>query len=293
MPKKITIVSASALILLIAVILITVKLTAKKPSDAPERISVYDSAAGVIYTPGYETFLAGCVEGLLTADGSEFEQEALNAIAVAQNARIKYFLKMKSGFENLGADLSVNEDIPYSDEAPSTKARAAARYALSRELTYGGEPFNAPICKISSGRTDECPPYSPSVGLPCDEKASGFAGSAAFTPEELRAALDGGNLSYNCGEWLENPVYGENGTLLFVTFDGKNVSGEELKKALGLRSTAISARFSEDKFIFTTKGLGNNKGLSVNAANFLAKKGKTAGEILDIFYPDCDFKVVK
>ncbi len=290
MPKKVTIVSAAALILLTAVILITVKLTAKQPTDVPEKISVYDSAAGVIYTPKYETFLAGCVDGLLTTSGSEYEQEALNAIAAAQNSRIKYYLNTKSGFENLGADLSISEDIPYADKSPSPKACAAARYALSHSLTYNGEPFNAPICKISSGRTDECPPYSPSIGLPCDEKADGFAGSSAFTPEEVRAALGGGNISCNFGEWLENPVYGDNGTLLFVTFDGKNISGEELKKALGLRSTAISTKFSEDKFIFTTKGLGNNKGLSVNAANYLAQKGKTAGEILDIFYPDCKLK---
>ncbi len=292
MPKKITMVSAAALVLLIAVIMITVKLTANKPSDVPESISVYDSAAGVIYTPSYENFLAGCVEGLLPS-GAEFEPEALNAVAVAENTRVKYLLNIKSGFENLGADLSVNEDVPYTPEAPSAKALAAAKYALRHSLSFGGEPFNAPICRISSGRTDECPPYSPSVGLPCDEKADGFAGSAAFTPEEVRAALGGGNLSYNCSEWLKDPVYSDNGALLFITFDGKNISGEEFKKAFNLRSTAISVQFSADKFIFTTKGLGTNKGLSISAANYLAQKGKTAEEILNVFYPDCEFKAVK
>lgn len=293
MPKKLTIVSAVSLVLLIGVIALAVKLSEKKDiSDVPARISVYNKDEGVIYTPTYEDFLAGCVEGLLIK-GVDFEPEALKAIAAAENTRIKYFLKTKSGFEDLGADLSVNEYFPYSSKQPGEAAKAAAKDALALELTFDGEPFNAPICKISTGRTDECPPYSPSVGLPCDVDAAYYYGSTAATVEEVSAALGGVNMPYNGTEWFHDPVYGDNGTLLFIKFGDEKISGETLRTSLGLRSTAISAEYSEDRFMFKCQGWGDNRGMSVYAANYLALHGKTAEEILSIFYPDAALKKSK
>lgn len=285
MPKKVTIVSAAALVLLIAVFVLTAALTRKRTDDTPARISVYDREASVIYTPNYEDFLAGCVEGLLIPNIT-YEAEALKAIAIAENTRIRYFLKESNGFDDLGADITVSDRIPYIHEAASPEVKAAAKSALNYTLTFDGEPFNAPICKISTGRTDECPPYSPSVGLPCDISAPGYEGSAEFTPEEVRTALNGGNLTYNFIEWLHDPVYNENGTLLFIDLAEEKISGETLRSSLKLRSTAITAEFSDDTFVFKCFGWGDNRGMSVYAANYLARKGKTAEEILDIFYPE-------
>lgn len=285
MPKKVTIVSAAALVLLIAVIICTTMLSQKKTGSIPSKISVYDREASVIYTPDYDDFLAGCVEGLLI-NNVTFEPEALKAIAIAENTRIRYFLEQNNGFDDLGADITVSDRIPYVHEAASPEVKETAKNALNYMLTFEGEPFNAPICKISTGRTDECPPYSPSVGLPCDINAPGYEGRSEFTPEDVRSALNGGNLTYNFIEWLHDPVYSENGTLLFIDLADEKISGETLRSALKLRSTAISAEYFEDRFIFKCKGWGDNRGMSVYAANYLAQNGKTAEEILRIFYPD-------
>ena len=149
-----------------------------------------------------------------------------------------------------------------------------------------------PICKISAGRTDECFPYSPSVGLPCDVNAPGYSSSSEYTPEEVRTALNGGNLSYNCFEWLHDPVYNDNGTLLYISFNDENIPGETLRDGLKLRSTAITAEFSEDRFVFRCQGWGNNRGMSIYAANYLAQHGKTAEEILNVFYPNAALDAV-
>lgn len=287
MPKKITIVSAVSLVLLIGIIALTAMLCRKPSADASARVGVYDKEAGVIYTPSYEELLGSCVEGLLIPN-VEYDEQALTAVAIAENTRIKYFLGAKDGFAYLGADLTVNEQIPYSPNAVSEKVGAAVKNALNHSLTYENEPFNVPICKISTGRTDECMPYSPSISLPCDVNAPGFSGSSTFTPEDVRAALDGGNLPHNCVEWLHDPVYGDNGTLMFISLGEKKISGETLRTALGLRSTAITAEFTEDNFVFKCRGLGNNRGMSVFAANYLAQNGKTATEILEFFYPNCE-----
>lgn len=292
-PKKATLVSAAALVLLIVIIVLTVTLTREKPTEYPSRISVYDREASVIYTPDYVDFLAGCVEGLLVPNIT-YEQEALRAIAIAENTRIMYYLREANGFDgfnglsNMGADITVSERVPYIHGAASPEVKAAAKSALDCTLTFEGEPFNAPICKISTGRTDECPPYSPSVGLPCDISAPGFEGSAEFTPEEVRAALGGGNLTYNFIEWLHDPVYNDNGTLLYISLADERITGETLRTSLKLRSTAITAEFAEDMFVFKTLGRGDNRGMSVYAANYLARKGKTAEEILNIFYPNAE-----
>lgn len=287
MTKKIKIISAAALALVIAAVSVILTRCKADSDEAPSRISVYDSAAGIIYTPSYEDFLAGCVGGLLIKN-VEFEPEALKAIAIAENTRIRYFLKNQNEAGNLSADITTNEYLPYSPEKTDVKVKKAVKDALKLTLSFNGEPFNAPICKISAGRTDNFPPYSPSIGLPCDIDAPGFNGSSSFTPEKVREALGGGNLSYNFAEWLHDPVYTENGTLRYIELCGEKITGNTLRRALGLRSTAISVEFSEDMFVFKTQGFGDNRGMSVYAANYLAKKGKTAEEILAIFYPDAE-----
>lgn len=287
MPKKITVVSAISLVLLAGVIALAVMLSGRRGSEAPARVSVYDSTAGVIYTMRYEELLAGCVSGLIPKN-EELEPEALKAVAAAESSRLRYMAGTGSGFEiTLGADYTVSEQVPYSAEI-SDKVREAAKSALNVSLTFEGEPFNAPICRVSTGRTEECPPYSPSLELPCDVNARGFESSAAFTPEKVRSALGGGNLSYNFNEWFYDPVYSDNGSLMFIDFSGERVTGDALQNALSLRSTAISVEFSEDKFVFRCRGWGDNRGMSIYAANFMAKNGKTAEEILKFFYPNAE-----
>lgn len=287
--RTITIITAAVLALAIAAGCFIFTRRSPGGTKTPSRVSIYDSAAGAIYTPSYEDLLAGCVGGLLL-NNVEFDPEALRAVAIAENTRIRYFLANKSDFAgmgNLGADLSVNEYLPYSPEKADEKVKKAAKEAAGVSLEFNGEPFIAPICRISTGRTEALPPYSPSIGLPCDIDAPGYNGSSSFTPEAVREALGGGNLSYNFVEWLHDPVYTENGTLRYIEFcEEQRITGDTLKKSLKLRSTAISVEFREDLFYFTTKGLGDNRGMSVYAANYLAKRGKTAEEILAIFYPE-------
>lgn len=286
MHKKIIIISAAALVLIALIIVLGLRHGKKEETNVPSKISVYDSGAGAIYTPSYEDFLVGCVNGLIP-QSEKLEPEALKAIAIAENSRLRYIMESRSGFEYLGADLTINEQAPYTSNA-SAEIREAVKSALNVSLTYDGDPFNAPICKVSAGKTEEFPPYSPSLELPCDLNAKGFSSSASFTPEKVRAALGGGNLSYNFVEWFHDPVYSDNGTLLFIDLGDMRVTGETLRSALSLRSTAIKVEFAEDRFVFKCTGWGSNRGMSINAANFMAKQGKTAEEILTFFYPGAE-----
>lgn len=286
MPKKVTIASGIALIMLIAVIVILINVCKKEPFAPPDKVSVYLTEDSEIVTVSYEEFLAGCICGLLP-ENSDYDPQALRAVAAAVNSRAMNALITKKSFQNLGADFSASTELPFSLEAqPNNKINEAVSEGIKMLLTYDGEPINAQMCIISTGATDDCPPVSPSVALPCDINAYGYESRFAYTAMEVWRALHGKNAATaNCAEWFHDAVYADNGTLLYISFCDTRITGAALKKALGLRSTAIAAEYTDEKFYFTCYGLGENKGMSVNAADFLAKNGKTAEEILEVFYP--------
>ncbi|MBD5129663.1 MAG: hypothetical protein HDT43_07045 [Ruminococcaceae bacterium] len=283
MPKKITIVSGAALVLLAAIVAVLLSVTANRSTSAvPRRVSVYIPERGEILTMNYADFLAGCVTGL--TGGENLADEALAAVAAAENSRAMYELSTKKGFQNLGADFTVGGDFPFVDGEPDERVSNAVRAAEKLLLTLDGEPIKPQMCMLSSGRTDETP-LSPSVALPCDIGANGFESRTAFTTEEVRRALHkNGTLSADCSEWFSGAVYADTGTLLYIEFNGERMTGAALKQAFGLRSVAITVEYAEDKFRFTCLGLGENKGMSINAADFMAKNGSSAEEILKTFY---------
>lgn len=297
-PKKLTIVSGIALILLIALIVILILIShSGRESAIPSRVTLYRPETSEIITLSYEDFLCGCVAGLLPEKPSEYNAEALRAIAIAENSRALYVLNnrgaaftapyAKTETVNFGADFITNADFPYISTEISITLRTAVQNAMNSTLTLDGGPINAPMCKISSGRTDE-DALSPSVALPCDIDEKNFESRMSFTPDEILSALRcKGIMPHDRSQWFNGATYNDNGTLLFINFNEIKYTGTELKRLLNLRSTAITIQFTEDKFCFTCRGFGENRGMSISAANFLAKTGKTAEEILAVFYPDC------
>lgn len=292
MPKKATIVSGIALVLLLVLIFSIIAMTrpgAKNdagrdsPEALPKRISVLFPELNEIRMMDYDEFLSGCVAGMLP-DDIDIPPEALKAVAIAENSRAAYFLKNRDPSRSFGADLSVSEDFPFIECENKEISRIVKELPL---LTYYGEPVNAQTCKISAGVTDKAAPYSPSVPLLCDVSAKGYYSSIPYTYESVRRALRQNAVSRNFEEWFHDPVYAETGTLIYIGFCDTKVTGKALKLALGLRSTAITVEYREEKFYFTCKGVGENRGMSINAAIFLAQNGKTTEEILNLFYPEC------
>lgn len=292
MPKKLTIVSGIALILLSALIT-AVAVTANSRRNTlpqpPDKVSVLFPKENTIRIMPYSEFLLCCVRGLLP-NGIEPSPEAVKAIAAAEHTRAMYHLANKTASEAYSADFSVSDDFPYTEQ-PSDKDpdNLSSVYSLDELpiILYDGEPINAQMCKISTGATDPSPPYSPSLPLLCDVGAKGSETSIAITCDNVRRALGYKTIAPNFEEWFHDPVYAESGTLIYIGFCDSNVTGAALRKALNLRSTAITVEYREEKFYFYCKGVGENRGMSANAAIFLANSGKSAEEILSTFYPDC------
>ena len=287
MPKKITLVSAGALVLFVILIIVLVNVTAKK-SPFPQKVTVYLKERSEIVTLDYSEFLEGCLVGFLPENKDSYEPQTLEALAVVVNTNALYALQNRDKFENYGADFSTGELFPYTDKALNSTVRAlvgtAANAAAEKYLAIDGQPVQLEFCRISSGKTLPKPPAMPSVNLPSDALCKGYLSKNAYTVNEVRALSEIKRLREPPEEWFSEPVYDEYGTLVSVKICGQTITGEFIKNTLNLRSAAIEIQFEDDCFVFICKGWGNNTGMSLAAADSMSRDGKTADEILAVFY---------
>lgn len=291
MPKKITVVSGIALILLTLLITAVVMLSEKPKNEfpePPEKVSVLFTEENVIRIMPYEEFLLGCVRGLLPF-GITPSEEAVKAVAAAEHTKALHTLKNKTPAESYSADFTVSEDFPYAEKTDE-KEKISGYYEMKSLplILYDGDLINSPMCRISTGVTDAALPFSPSLPLLCDVGVKGYDSTSVYTYEKVRRALGAKVISQNFSEWFHDPVYADSGTLIYIGFSDSRITGSALRKALGLRSTAITVEYEGDCFSFTCKGSGENRGMSAAAAIFLANNGKNSEEILSTFYPDCE-----
>ncbi|MCI7759978.1 MAG: hypothetical protein MSH49_08120 [[Eubacterium] saphenum] len=287
MPKKITLVSAGALILFVILIVILVNVTSKK-SPFPQKVTVYLKERSEIVSLDYSEFLEGCLRGFLPENGDLYEPQTLEALAVVVNTNALYTLQNRDNFENYGADFSTGDLFPYTDKAVKSSARSlvrtAAEASAKKYLALDGKPVQLDFCRISSGKTIPKLPAMPSVNLPSDALSKGFLSKNAYTVNEVRALSEIKRLREPPEEWFSEPVYDEYGTLVSVKICGQTITGEFIKNTLNLRSAAIEIQFEDDCFVFICKGWGNNTGMSLAAADSMSRDGKTADEILAVFY---------
>lgn len=73
--------------------------------------------------------------------------------------------------------------------------------------------------------------------------------------------------------------------MLTVRFGDSEVTGEQLRHAFGLRSSAVTITVSREDMTFTSRGCGGNTGMSAYSAERLARGGMSAEEIFAYFFP--------
>ena len=310
--NKLPMVSAAALLILAAVF--AAVLILGKPSEqednseiaAEEYVTVLLEDKGQIITVSSRDYLVGCLAGLVSP---KYEREALRAAAACVGSNARYYRSIRSFFSYSGADFSDKlPGLPYTtyDEIELLYGESYEKF-LSKlteavdnapPLTYSGEPVYAAVCEISSGCTDNAAdilgsgfPYLVSVSAELDAECDGYNSIFSFTERNVYSALYPlcePVLTADCSTWFDNPRYYDSGTLRSISFGGCEILGAELRNALGLRSAAISVEYSEDRFRFSCLGYGDNLGLSLNCANEMALRGKSAEEILRYFYHGID-----
>lgn len=172
------------------------------------------------------------------------------------------------------------------------KVRSAVRMTKDLILTYRGELIDATYFSCSGGSTEDAVavwgtdiPYLRATDSPGEEEASYFTDSMTFDAEEIAELLEldaGGKPE----AWFGQAVYTAGGGVDEIPICGQTFHGTELRKLLGLRSTAFTVSVEGDSITFHTRGFGHRVGMSQYGADAMAASGSNFEDILYHYYQD-------
>lgn len=278
--------------------------------DAQDDFAILDTSTGKVIHVTRLEFLRG---GTAAEVPPSWEPEALKAQAAAAYT---YYARLREQQRespdpalqgaDFSADLSIGEKYVtpelmrtrYGDRYDEYYAKLdeAARAVNGLVLRCNGKLIDAVFHAISPGIT-ECSAdvwggersYLVSVASPGDSYAPGYQTTAAFTADELRNALLAADSSLSFGEdpasWLTDLHRTDAGSVTSLTAGGKELGGDTIRSALGLRSQNFTFTFADNVFTFTVRGYGHGVGMSQVGAQYMAEQGASWEEILLWYYP--------
>ncbi len=171
------------------------------------------------------------------------------------------------------------------------KVRTAVEETSGQVLTYNGALIEATYFSCSGGRTEDAQavwgqeiPYLKATDSPGEESASHFVDTVTFSAQEFSAKL-GEALTGAPGTWLGKVTYTDGGGVATVQIGSKTYDGTDVRRLLGLRSTAFVMTAVGNTVTVTTKGYGHRVGMSQYGADAMAVKGSGYAEILAHYYP--------
>lgn len=215
-----------------------------------------------------------------------FPKEALKAQAVA--ARTYAYRARRSDGTIPYSELKqscITQDIMRERWGATFESNYAAILSCVEQtageiVVYNGEPALTVFCAASAGRTRACSEawsedlaYLRSVESDDREMDT----ERVFDKAWLRTRFGSDNIkvikSSDSG-YVESAVLGD-----------KELSGDEVRSALGLRSSAFEIEDKGDSVAVKTYGYGHGVGMSQYGARAMAEKGSSYREILEHYYP--------
>lgn len=251
-----------------------------------------------------EEYVVGVVSAEMPA---LFPAEALKAQAVA--ARTYQVRKMQ---ENHSTHVLYDVGQAYADteaqkkkwgteyETYSAIVRDAVAQTAGEIMVYDGEPILAAFHAQSCGKTEDSEhvwtqalPYLRSVESSGDCSAPDHTVTTTLSTTEVFEKLSAyGNLGVDANTLtFSDIVRSEAGYVLKATVGNKIFSGQDIRSALGLRSTDFTITKNGEHFTFTTKGYGHGAGMSQYGAKTLAEAGYDYHQILEHYYTDILFEI--
>ena len=279
----------------------------KFPADSVKEFDLTLVESGEEITLTAEEYLVGCLFAQIDVS---YELEALKAQAVAAYT---YALRLVSDGNQLSDSTSLCQPYfttekameyygdSYSEYLP--KIKEAAAYGAAHALYYDNKPIYSVYHSVSAGVTARPEyiwginlPYLERVDCPKDKSYPHFQTRNEISLEDMRVKLlayDGTlDMPLDYSLWFTEIIKDENGYVMSANVGDKVLSGGDLWRLLGLRSTCFDISWSGMAFTVTAQGYGHGAGMSQYTANALAKEGVKAEEILGYFYGGADLKAV-
>ena len=256
-----------------------------------------------------EEYLVGVVAAEMPA---LFEEEALKAQAVAARTYAVYQMEsqgitvddlMENGGQSYQSLAERQENWGESFSTYESRIRTAVEETAGEILVYEEEPILAVFHAISSGETESAEnlwggqdlPYLQSVASPQDETSLEYTYQHTFSLEEAAALLQQADpqlvlASGSLKEQMQVLSRSDAGYIQSIQIGNRTYSGQQIRTALGLRSTDFTVEENGDEITFTTYGYGHGAGMSQYGANALALEGYSYDDILHYYYTDVSLK---
>ena len=179
-------------------------------------------------------------------------------------------------------------------EANYARLSALVDEVLDTVLCYDGAAAGTSYFALSNGQTEASEnvwgaplPYLIAVDSTADCSAPNYEVSLPLSQAQVQTALAGLGLTPNADpdSWFGSPTRTASGYIATQPVCGQTLSGTALRRALGLRSTDFTVRYSDGVFTFTTHGYGHGVGMSQWGAKSMAEQGAAAAEILAHYFP--------
>ncbi|PGY12575.1 stage II sporulation protein D [Bacillus sp. AFS031507] len=269
-------------------------------SDPAVEVAVFRTSKSQIENVQLEDYLVGVVSAEMP---TEFKEEALKAQALTART---YIVKRLLSKDTLGVpkgaqvtDTQIHQVYMNDDElrrewgmeydAKRKKVLNAVRATAGQILAYDGEPIDALFFSTSNGYTENSEdywagniPYLRSVSSPWDKNSPKFNSQKVMTVHQFEARL---GVKLGSGSTIGKIVDRTEGKRVGkVEFNGKVLSGRDIRDKLNLRSSDFAWKRKGDNIVITTKGFGHGVGMSQYGANGMAMEGKNYKEIVKHYY---------
>ncbi len=253
---------------------------------------------GTVTAMDMDTYLVGVILAELPAS---FEDEAKMAQAVV--ARTFALKAVHTGGKHEDGSVCTQSACcqaytsldEYREEGGKEENIQSAYEAVAatsgQVLTYEDELIEATYFSCSGGSTEDAIavwgrdfPYLRATDSPGEEGAKHYSDTVTFTPSEFCEKL-GTSLTGAPETWFGMTTYTAGGGIATMHIGGKAYAGTDLRKLLGLRSTAFTVTATADEISITTRGYGHRVGMSQYGADAMAAAGSSYDQILAHYYP--------
>ena len=259
------------------------------PFDAATEITL--RTADGLRTLPLDKYLVGVLLAEMPAD---FPPAALEAQAIAART---FTLQKLNARKHSDADICSDSACCQGWLDPEGTNCGALELAVRDTdglvVTYDDELIDATFFSCDGGRTESAlavwgsnVAYLQAVDSPESDDSRRYAEEKQFSEQELLDLLRAAHPEIAPGDapWFRDLTYTDGGGLATATIGGVTLTGPELRRLLGLRSTDMEIAQGSGVVTIRTQGFGHRVGLSQYGAKAMAEEGSDFVEILTHYY---------
>ncbi len=286
--------------------------TKKADSDTPEEsvITVFLSDTKKNLTVSEFEYVCGSVAAEMPL---MYHEEALKAQAIACYTNSLRLKNSKDKSTLNGADISDNpathqgyltreerkEKWGEDYQKYESKLETIVKEVEGEFLTYDDEYCLCAFSAICTGTTESAEnvwgekiPYLVSVKSSGDTLSPQYSSTNTFTKSQFISIMKDLGVSINSKTNLKDTIgkskTSKAGTVLKIEINKKSLTGEQIRSAFSLRSSAFKITATENEVTFKVSGYGHGVGMSQYGADYMARQGSTYDEILKHYYKGTD-----